>query len=79
LLKLNKVKFVEQLVSQTSDVDGLRLFFAAYRDVSTVLRPRGYKSPPLALDSLNNIKPELPFKEFSEKMREAIREYKPGD
>jgi hypothetical protein len=76
-LKLNKVGFVERLISQTSDVDGLRRFFAAYRDVSNVLRPRGYESPPVALDCLNSIKPQLPIKEFSEEMREAIRNYKP--
>jgi hypothetical protein len=77
LLKVNKVNFVEKLVSQTSDVDSLRNFFAAYRDVSKVLRPRGYDSPLLALDNLKKVKPELPIREFSEKMRKAIQDYKP--
>jgi len=71
-LKLNKVGFVERLISQTSDVDGLRRFFAAYRDVSHVLRPRGYESPLVDLDCLKSIKPQLPIKEFSEKMRKEI-------
>jgi hypothetical protein len=77
MLKLNKVNFVEKLVAQTSDVDNLRRFFAAYRDVSKVLRPRGYDSPQIALDVLNNVHPELPIRQFSEKMREIIRDYKP--
>jgi hypothetical protein len=73
LLKLNKVNFVERLVAQTSDVDNLGRFFAAYRDVSKVLRPRGYDSPRLALDVLNDVHPELPISQFSKKMREAIQ------
>jgi hypothetical protein len=77
-VRLNKVTFVKRIISQTSDVDGLRRFFAAYRDVSKVLRPRGYNSPPLALGCLNDIKPELPIKEFSEEMRKAIQNYKPS-
>jgi hypothetical protein len=76
LLKLNKVNFVDRLVAQASDVGNLKSFFAAYRDVSKVLRPRGYDSPPLALDVLNEVHPELPVRQFSEKMREAIRNYK---
>jgi hypothetical protein len=77
LLKVNKVNFVEKLISQTLEVDSLRNFFAAYRDVSKVLRPRGYDSPLLALNELNDVKPELPVKEFSKKMREIIQQYKP--
>ena len=77
LLKVNKVNFVEKLVSQALDVDRLRSLFAAYRDVSKVLRPRGYDSPLLALDELKNVKPELPIIEFSNKMREIIQDYKP--
>jgi hypothetical protein len=71
-LKLNKVGFVERLISQASDVDGLRRFFAAYRDVSHVLRPRGYECPLVDLDCLKSIKPQLPIKEFSEEMRKEI-------
>jgi hypothetical protein len=76
LLKLNKVGFVEKLVAQTSDVNSLRSFFSAYRDVSKVLRPRGYDSPLLALDDLRNIDPKLSIEKFSKKMREAIQGYK---
>jgi hypothetical protein len=76
LLKVNKVNFVEKLVSQTLNVATLRSFFAAYRDVSSVLRERGYNSPLLELDDLEGVKVELPIEGFSKKMRDAIKEYR---
>jgi hypothetical protein len=75
-LKLSKAKFVERLIAQTSDVGALCSFFAAYRDVSKVLRPQGYNSPKIDLDCLKSIEPQLPTKEFSEEMGKAIRNYK---
>jgi hypothetical protein len=63
--KLNKEQFVENLLSQVTDVDRLRRLFAAYLDVSKVLRPRGYSCDHIAIQCLSKTLSTLKPKEFS--------------
>ncbi|THD63775.1 MAG: hypothetical protein E7813_17435 [Bradyrhizobium sp.] len=76
-LKLSKKHFVENLLRQASDVEQLRYFFAAYVEVSKVLRPRGFPSDPISGPFLKGIKPNLSVPEFSEDEDTAILAYKP--
>jgi hypothetical protein len=70
--RLTTTKFVEKLLSQVADVERLRRLFAAYRDLSKTLRPRGYSCPPIVVDSLSNVTRALNLKDFSSKELKAI-------
>jgi hypothetical protein len=71
--RLTTKKFVEKLLSQVADVERLRRLFAAYRDLSKTLRPRGYSCPPIVVDSLSNVTPALSHKDLSSKELKAIK------
>jgi hypothetical protein len=68
-------KFVEKLLSQVADVESLRRLFAAYRDISKILRPRGYSCDPIVVDCLSESTPVLSPKDFSPEELKVIDAY----
>jgi hypothetical protein len=75
--RLTTKKFVEKLLSQAADVERLRCLFAAYRDLSKLLRPRGYRCDPVEIGGLPKVAPTLGLKDFSSKELKVITSYKP--
>jgi hypothetical protein len=70
--KINKKQFVQKLLAQVADVNRLRKLFAAYRDVSRVLRRRGYRGDDIVVDCLSRIRADLGLKDCSSQELKVI-------
>jgi hypothetical protein len=74
--KLTSKKFVESLLSQVTDVGRLQRFFAAYRDMSIILRPRGYPCESLVIEGLAKTQVTLKLRDFSPAELKVINDYR---
>jgi hypothetical protein len=72
---LTSKKFVEQLLKQVADFDRLQRLFATYRDISKVLRFRGYKCDAVVIECLSKIKPKPELRDFSPTELALIKKY----
>jgi hypothetical protein len=74
--KLCAVNFVQQLLDQVNDDDGLRQFFHAYKIVRDALTPRGYgRLPKLTMDMHCSIPPQLDAAPLTPTMLTTYSEY----
>jgi hypothetical protein len=73
--RLTSKRFVEQLLKQVADSHRMQQLFATYRDISKVLRPRGYKCDAVLIECISNIRPKLELRDFSPTELARIRKY----
>lgn len=74
--KLNGKEFVQKISSLAADTDKMREIFSLYREVSKLLRPRGYNCPPVEIEGLPQSRHLPDAKPFSDRELAAIDEYR---